>query len=99
MMKSSSSSKALPNGIVFLVWYRLDGDTFDRIAGTAPVWSIGERMAKDLFTLKKVVEKLPVHSVGLKRSLDGDIYSTDDFDARWVILPLLTAPRKDPRKP
>ena len=99
MMKSSSGSSTVPSGVVFLVWYRLDGDKFDRIAGTAPVWSAGERMAKDLYTVKKVVEGLPVHSVGIKRSIDGEIYSTDDFDARWVILPLLSSPRRDPRKP
>ena len=98
-MISSSNSKGIPSGVIFLVWYRLDGDKHDRIAGTAPVWSAGERMAKDLYTVKKVIENLPVHSVGIKRSLDGEIYSSDDFDARWVILPLLSASKKDPRKP
>tara|TARA_A100001011_G_scaffold388470_1_gene468128 strand:- start:1401 stop:1694 length:294 start_codon:yes stop_codon:yes gene_type:complete len=96
---SSSGSKAIPSGVIFLVWYRLDGDKSDRIAGTAPIWSAAERMAKDLYTIKKVVEKLQVHSVGVKRSLDGELYSSDDFDARWVILPLLSGPRRDPRKP
>ena len=96
---SSSGSKVIPSGFVFLVWFRLDGDSFDRVAGTAPVWSAAERMAKDLYTVKKVIEKLPVNSVGIKRSLDGEIYSGNNFDARWVILPTLTAPKKDPRKP
>jgi hypothetical protein len=77
----------------------LAGDSFDRVAGSAPAWSVAERMAKDLYTIKKVTEKLPVTSVGIKRCLYGELYSGNDFDARWVILPLLTAPRKDPRKP
>ena len=99
MMMSSSGSRIIPSGIVFLVWFRLDGDDHDRVAGTAPVWSTAERMAKDLYTLKKVAENLPVTSAGIKRSMDGELYSGNDFAARWVILPLLTAPKKDPRKP
>ena len=47
----------------YLVWYRLPGDTIDRIRGTARNWQRAERMAENLH-LRLTSNDVDVEAVG-----------------------------------
>ena len=83
----------------YLVWYRLVGDTYDRIAGVAPSYSAGVEMAERIYSIKKVIDKLDVVSTGVKSCQVGTLYSNEIFQQRWQTVPLKTAPKENPSLP
>ena len=83
----------------YLVWYRLEGDDHDRIAGVSTSYTAGVEMAERTYSIKKVIDKLPVISTGVKLYQAGVVYSHENFDQRWQTVPLKTAPKKNPAFP
>lgn len=71
----------------YMVWYRLDGDDFDRIRGMALNYNRAERMAENLDLELRVVKKLPVIATGVKRASHGTIYDDEDLSLRWSVVP------------
>ena len=82
----------------YLIWYRLEGDDHDRIAGVALSYTAGVGMSERLYSIKKVIDKLPIVSCGVKFCQAGNIYSHENFEQRWQVVPLRTAPQKNPRR-
>jgi len=85
--------------IHYLVWYRLEGDDHDRIAGSSSSYAGAEKMAENIYSIKKVIDKLPVTSTGIKKCQAGTLYSHENFEQRWQTVPLKTAPKKNPSFP
>jgi hypothetical protein len=83
----------------YLVWYRLEGDDHDRIAGLSHSYTAGVGMAENIYAIKKTIDKLPVTSTGVKLCQVGNLYSHENFDQRWQVVPLKTAPKKSPSFP
>lgn len=83
----------------YLVWYRLAGDDHDRISGLAPSYTAGVRMAENIYAIKKTFDKLPITSSGVKLCQVGNLYSHENFEQRWQVVPLKTAPKKSPSLP
>lgn len=83
----------------YLVWYRLEGDDHDRIGGISTSYTAGVEMAERIYSIKKVIDKLPVVSTGLKLYQAGQLYSHENFEQRWQTVPLKTAPKKNPSLP
>ena len=71
---------------IYLVWYRINGENFDRIRGVAKNWQRAERMAQTL-DLHLRAEKLPVIAVGVKSGIHGNIYRDEDLHMRWAVMP------------
>jgi len=83
----------------YLVWYRLEGDDHDRIGGIALSYTAGVEMSERLYSIKKVIDKLPIKSCGVKLCQAGTVYSHENFEQRWQVVPLKTAPQKNPTLP
>ena len=71
----------------YLIWYRLENENIDRVRGMALNWPRAERMAENLEIHLRVVEKLPVTSVGVKRASHGTIYDNEELSLRWSVIP------------
>tara|TARA_Y100000034_G_C6533371_1_gene229885 strand:- start:52 stop:294 length:243 start_codon:yes stop_codon:yes gene_type:complete len=70
----------------YLVWYRIKGESEDRIRGAAKNYTRAEQMAKNLaFYLK--VDKTNVEAVGVKSGIHGTLYLNQDFHMRWSVVP------------
>ena len=71
---------------IYLVWYRLEGEFFDRVRGVAKNWVRAERMAETL-DLHLRAAKLPVVETGVKSGIHGNIYKDEELHMRWVVEP------------
>jgi hypothetical protein len=80
----------------YLIWYRLVGDDHDRIAGVSHSLSAGIDMAEKIYAIKKVIDKLPVISTGVKLCRAGMLYSNEICEQRWQATPLKTSGTKNP---
>ena len=69
----------------YLVWYRLNGDTVDRVRGVARNYKRAEYMAENLKMLLKAELKLKDIKVGVKRGEHGRIYDDEDLSLRWEV--------------
>ena len=70
----------------YLIWYRLPGDTIDRIRGTARNWQRAERMAENLH-LRLTSNDVNVEAVGVKSGLHGQLYEDETLHMRWSVIP------------
>ena len=70
----------------YLIWYRLPGDTIDRIRGTARNWQRAERMAENLH-LRLTSNDVNVEAVGVKSGLHGELYEDETLHMRWSVIP------------
>ena len=70
----------------YLVWYRLPGDTIDRIRGTARNWQRAEIMAENLH-LHLASKDVEVQAVGVKSGIHGKLYHDEDMHMRWSVIP------------
>ncbi len=69
----------------YLVWYRLNGDTVDRVRGVARNYKRAEYMAENLKLILKAKLKLRDVTVGVKRGEHGKIYDDEDLSLRWEV--------------
>ena len=69
----------------YLVWYRLNGDTVDRVRGVAKNYKRAEYMAENLKLILKAELKLRDVKVGVKRGEHGKIYDNEDLSLRWEV--------------
>ena len=70
----------------YLIWYRLPGDTIDRIRGTARNWQRAERMAETLH-LYLTSDNIDVEAVGVKSGFHGELYEDETLHMRWSVIP------------
>lgn len=70
----------------YLIWYRLHGDTIDRIRGTARNWQRAERMAETLH-LRLTSNDVDVEAVGVKSGFHGELYEDETLHMRWSVIP------------
>jgi hypothetical protein len=70
----------------YLIWYRLHGDTIDRIRGTARNWHRAEKMAENLH-LNLISKNIDVETVGVKSGVHGELYEDDTLHMRWSVIP------------
>jgi hypothetical protein len=70
----------------YLIWYRLHGDTVDRIRGTARNWQRAERMAENLH-LRLTSNDVDVEAVGVKSGIHGELYEDETLHMRWSVIP------------
>jgi hypothetical protein len=70
----------------YLIWYRLHGDTVDRIRGTARNWHRAEKMAETLH-LTLISKNVDVEAVGVKSGIHGELYEDDALHMRWSVIP------------
>ena len=70
----------------YLVWYRIEGETEDRVRGVARNWNRAEKMAKTLHLHLKAQGALVV-ATGVKRGSHGEIYYDGDLSLRWSVVP------------
>ena len=80
---------------VYLVWYREKTDTFDKAAGFAYSWSSAEKMAKDLFVIKRKIEKCHDVITGVSLLECGNIYTLDQPKQKWQVMPFLSVLRSE----
>jgi len=70
----------------YLIWYRLPGDTIDRVRGTARNWQRAERMAENLH-LRLTSNDIDVEAVGVKSGFHGELYEDETLHMRWNVIP------------
>ena len=71
---------------VYAIWYRLAGDTEDRIRGCSSSKNRAERLAKMLdFVLRQ--KGIISESIGIKEYVDGNVTALDDYVTRRTLIP------------
>ena len=75
---------------VYLVWCRKEDSKIERTVGFAYTWKRAERMAKDLFSIKKNIDKCENIITGISLLECGHLYTTTLPKMKWQILPIMT---------
>jgi len=75
---------------IYLVWYKEDKSTLEHTAGFAYTWVVAEQMAKDLYSIKRRIEKSKDISTGVSLLQAGSLYTITVPKRKWQILPLLS---------
>lgn len=75
---------------IYLVWYKEDKSALEHTAGFAYTWVIAEQMAKDLYSIKRRIEKSKNVSTGISLLQAGSLYTITAPTRKWQILPLLS---------
>ena len=75
---------------IYAVWYRSNGSSHDIVVGFGHGWNMSERLAKDLYSIKKKIDKLENVVVGVTLMECGTLYSQRLFKKRWQVLPVLS---------
>ena len=70
----------------YLVWFRIKGETEDRVRGTARNWERAEKMAENL-ELHLRSESFELEAVGVKSGVHGKLYLDQDLHQRWSVIP------------
>jgi hypothetical protein len=71
---------------MFAVWFTSTSDR-ETIVGTASTWASAELMAKNLYSIKRGIEKMENISTGIYLMEDSILY-TSSKPRRWQVTPL-----------
>jgi len=74
---------------IYLIWYKNDESSLERVAGFAYTWICAKQMAKDLYSIKRRVDKSKDVITGVSLLEAGCLYTITLPKKKWQILPLM----------
>ena len=77
------------NHSIYLVWYKNNKSSAERVGGFAYTWTHAKTMAEGLYAIKKRVDKQQEAITGISLLECGDLYTVKQPKQKWQILPVM----------